>query len=244
MKKKILCIFVCMLLIATVLPTTGTLIEKTNPSSGGIELVPILDFINIKGGLLGISVVLMNSGHGTAYDIEWSMNITEGSLWSMNITLFYPRKANGGIDLLEPGDEYEISITPMIGLGQATVTFYYSYTIILDTLRNEVDVEGKQEWRDQGMVIVHSFEGEQPTKEWMKIADYLYIEGNKVLLYYVQGIRNMHNVRCLNSLSSNIEFQSACCFQNGEGLLNEGWFTKSHIESQAWEWEVELVNEN
>ena len=95
MKKKLLGIFVCTLLIATAIPVVGTLDEKNMTSTETIIYVPILNFVNISGGLLGISVDLLNSGGGTAYDIEWSMNITEGSFGPFDITFTVERNQSG-----------------------------------------------------------------------------------------------------------------------------------------------------
>ena len=44
MKNKLIGIFLCMLLLATALPATGTLNEKTVTSTGGFDSIPILEF--------------------------------------------------------------------------------------------------------------------------------------------------------------------------------------------------------
>jgi hypothetical protein len=240
MKKKLLGIFVCMLVIATAIPAVGTLDEKTMTSTGRIELVPVVDFINIKGGLLGISVLLMNFGEGTAHDMTWSMTVSGG-------LLFFPREANGEIPSpLDPDDEYVIPINLLLGLGKSTVTFYCNYTIILDLSRSELEVGVKQEWSDLGLLILHTFpQGIQPEKEWVEIDGYEYIETDdqEVELTYA-GINNMHNVRVVlgKSYSPDIEFLASCKFQNGTGYLKENWITKDIVTGGDAHWEVELVN--
>ena len=44
MKRKIVGILVCTLLITTALPAIGTINEKTITSTEGIESVPVIDF--------------------------------------------------------------------------------------------------------------------------------------------------------------------------------------------------------
>jgi len=96
MKNKIMGIFVCMLLIATILPVAGTQDEKTISTKGGIDFIPVLDLIDIKGGLFSISVNLTNFGEGTADNIYWRMNASGG-------IFFFPKSINGEIDELNPG---------------------------------------------------------------------------------------------------------------------------------------------
>lgn len=241
MKKKLLGIFLCTLLIATAIPVVGIFDEKTMTSTGGIQPVPILEFENIKGGLLGISVDLVNYGNGTAYNIEWSMNITEGSLAFLNITLFFPiSPTNGEIYVLEPGQKHKIEINTLFGLGQATINFYCKFTMDLPTSREEATGEGTQEWRDQSFLVIHSFRGQQPDKEWEPIEDFSYHENGAVWLYF--GIRNMHNVQCVNIATHTVEYKSACCFDGSAGRLVENWFTKDKVLGLLWRWEVQTVD--
>ena len=73
---------------------------------------------DIKGGLVGISVDLVNSGEGTAYDIYWEMNATGGFL-------YIPRKKSGEINNpLGPGNRTTINIKPMMGFGRGQIFFY------------------------------------------------------------------------------------------------------------------------
>ncbi|UCD13237.1 MAG: hypothetical protein JSW60_06680 [Thermoplasmatales archaeon] len=253
MKIKILGIFVCMLLIAVaVLPATGTLDEKTMTSTGGIESVPILDFVNIKGGILGISVVLMNFGEGTAHDIIWSMNVS-GGLYNnpiiKNLFLLFGgilfRNIDGKIDSLEPGEEKMISIKPMLGLGRFTVYFNCKY-IIRNLSRCDVDVEVKHEWIDQGLLFLHDFPPIlQPEEEWRNITNSTYIGGGMVKLNYTGppiGIYQLHNVRVFDPVSEKTEFLGACSFTNGTGTIKECHVTYDIVEFGGAYWQVELVN--
>ena len=213
---------------------------RTWVSHGEIEPVPILEFKDLKGGIPGISVVLENIGDVTANDIEWSIEISEGSLLSMNMTLFLPIISGGTIDELGPHQGETINIPLLFGLGQATVTFDCKYTIKTNSLRSDVDVEVKQEGRDQSAVILHKFPpGEQPAIEWKEIESSDYIGDSEVLLHY-GGILNMHNVRVLSG--SEVKFMSSCKFTDGSGVLNEGHITEDIVTSGDAKWEVELLD--
>jgi hypothetical protein len=253
MKKKILGIFVCMLLIITVLPATGTLNEKAIISNGSAEStkiinesIPILNFMNINGDILKISAILHNSGESTAYNINWSMYITEGSFFIWNTTLYLPKSKTGSIDVLEPGENETISITPIFGLGTATVTFFYNYTLMLNRSRSEVPIDGKKEGRDQAWLILHTFPEPQPTEEWKLIEYPEYVDDEAVILTYVEppdpGITQLHYVHCINTNTFSEEYVDLCKFTNGVGRLKENWFTKENVEDGFWEWEVLLID--
>jgi hypothetical protein len=214
---------------------------RTWVSHGEIEPLPILEFKDLKGGLPGISVVLENTGNVTANNIEWLVEISEGSLLSFNITLFVPIISKGTIDELGPHQGETINIPLMFGLGQATITFNCKYTIKTNSLRDDVDVEVKQEGRDQSAVIVHTFPpGEQPTIEWKRIDNYEYIGENEVVLNYGDNILSKHNVRC-HSVLSKVKFMSSCSFTGGVGILNEGHITEDIVTSGDAYWEVEIL---
>ena len=213
---------------------------RTWVSHGEIKPVPMLEFKDIKGGLPGISVVLENTGNVTAFDIEWSIKITEGSFLSMNMTLFLPIITKGKIDELGPHQGEKINIPLMFGLGRATVTFNCKYTIETNSIRGEIDAEGKQEWRDQSAVVLHTFPPEeQPTREWKPIESYTYIGSDQVLLKY-QDILSKHNVR-VHSVLSKPKFTSTCSFTDGTGILTEGHITEDIVTSGDAYWEVEIL---
>ncbi|UCD13720.1 MAG: hypothetical protein JSW60_09215, partial [Thermoplasmatales archaeon] len=218
--------------------------EETEPTP---PKIPILDLQNIKGGVLGISVALVNSGGATAYDIKWEMNLSEISGY------FFPKHANGDITQLEPGEEAIIDIGLMFGLGESTVTFYCEYTMILNDSRSELDIGVKQEWRDNGYLIFHSFpEGKQPAKIWRTLKkheyEYTIVDDEKVVNFTLDPPQplQLHNVRVVRGHdkgSLDITFLGACKLIYGEGQLKENWITKSMVESGDAYWEVELVNE-
>ncbi|UCD13568.1 MAG: hypothetical protein JSW60_08425 [Thermoplasmatales archaeon] len=205
----------------------------------GIESVPILEFNEFKGGGLSNSVLLENIGHETAYNITWSMKITNGSLLSIPITLFFPMEKKGIITSLDP-HEWEMIRIPMIGLGRATITFNCKYTIIPDSLRGEVDVEGFQEGNTSGLFILFNTNIPQPTITWVKIDDYQYIGSDTVDLEY--GVLQLHQVRVHDSDSSDILFQASCSFDGTKGTLKECHITKDIVTSGNAYWEVELYN--
>jgi len=239
MRKKILVIFACMLLIATVLPVTGTYDGKTVSPTEEIELVPVLDLTLIKGGFFGILVLLSNFGDGTADNIFWEMNVSGG-------LFFYPKSTNGEIEELNPDQNEIIKIRPALGLGIVTINLYCKYKIV--NLSCDVDIELKQEWKDQALIFLHLFpETIQPVKEWMEIENYSYFnetDTTGVELHYT-GINNMHNVRvALGSYSfyQEIEFLGACKFTDGIGILEECGITEELITGGDAHWEVELVD--
>ncbi len=239
MKKKLVGIFVCMLLIATILPVTGTHDGKTISPTRRIEQVPIVNFKLIKGGLFGITVLLLNSGEGTADNIYWEMNASGG-------LFFYPKSKNGEIEVLGPGEGKEIKIFILLGLGITTINFYCKYKIV--NLSCDTDFEVKEEWRDQPLLFWHSFpETIQPDKEWMTIDEYWYFDkkGAPGVELYYEGINNMHNVRVVlgsHSFYQEIEFLAACKFTDGVGILEECWITEEIVTTGLAHWEVELVD--
>ena len=239
MNKKIIGIFSCMLLIlATSLPVSGTINEKTGAKTEGIELVPVLDFKEIKGGFLRMSVIIENSGEGPAYNVYWEMRINGG-------LFFYSKIKNGEIPIILPGEQIELKISPALGLGIITIEFYCTY--LLESMYCETEIEIKQEWRNRALLLLNTFpEDIQPEKEWMEIEEYFYYESDtqEVMLTF-QDILNMHNVRVVSSTVSQndtVDFRAACKFQDGIGYLNECWITREIIESGIAHWEVELVD--
>jgi hypothetical protein len=203
--------------------------------------VPILDLLNIKGGIRSISVVLKNFGEGTAENIYWEMTAIGG-------LFFYPELIDGTIGILYPGQEETIQIAPVRGLGKATINFYCRYNIV--DLPYDVDFEVKQEWRDLVIFFLDIFSDRiQPTKDWMMVEEYSYFSNRTddeigVELNY-EGICNMHNVRVTYEsqvFNQGIEFLAACKFTDGKAFLYECWLTKELVMSGDGHWEVELVD--
>ena len=202
--------------------------------------IPILQLVNIRGGVLGFSVGLKNFGEKTAYDITWEMVVLDG--------LLFPDRDGGEIPYLEPDEEIRIPLKWKFGLGKSTIEFRCHYTISFNGTRAGFDVSAKQEWNDLGFLIGHSFpEFMQPVKEWKEIESYDYQEDIKakgVILNYdfIQGNYNVRVVRGLDSGNSEVEFFGLCEFTDGEAFIEEGWITRSDIENNYAYWEVELVD--
>jgi len=239
MRKKILGIFICMLLIVTVFPATGKYDVKTIFPTNRIESIPVLDLILIKGGFFSISILLVNFGEGTAENIYWEMNVSGG-------LFFYPKSRNGDIDVLSPGEDQIIKIRPALGFGVTTINFYLKYKIA--NLSCGVDIELIQEWKDQAFLFMHLFpETIQPVKDWLVIEDYSYFnetDTTGVELYHT-GINNMHNVRVAlgsDSFYQEIEFLGACKFTDGIGILEECGITEELVTGGDAHWEIELVD--
>jgi len=206
-----------------------------------IPPIPILEFGNIKGGILGYSVTLTNYGNNTAYDIIWEMNVTDGFL--------FPDHDSGEIDQLEPGEETIIKPKWAFGLGRSRIEFHCKYTMNINTTKSSFDVETKQEWTDLGLLIAHAFpKGIQPDKEWVDIDSFHYEEGDLDLYVKLEfdWIDHFHNVRVVtsqkDSSSQEVLYLGACKFINGIATLVEGHITRGDIESGNALWEVELVN--
>ena len=239
MNKKILGILVSILIIiASVLPVSGSTNEKTEGKANFIDLIPVIDFLEIKGGLLRLSTTLINTGEGNAYNLYWEMRVLDG-------LFFHPKMIYGEIPLIKPGEQVEIKISPALGLGLVTIEFYCRY--LIQGMYCETEIEIKQEWKDRALIIFHTFpESIQPVKEWMVIENYSYHETDEleVLLIY-KDILNMHNLRVVAGSDSTqlIEFRGACCFEDGIGHLKECWVTRDLVESGIGYWEVEIVDE-
>jgi hypothetical protein len=238
MYKKIVGILSCMLLIfASIIPVTGAINEKNEVNTDGFEPVPIVDFMDINGGLLGITTVIMNLGDAGAKDIYWEMRASGG--------LFcFPKVKSGNMSALLSGGIDKISVFPFIGLGIITIEFYCRFRI--DGSFCDAEFEIKQEWRDRALLFYHTFPEEiQPEKEWVEVEEFIYHDTDdpEVELMY-QGILNMHNVRVATSSDSypEVEFKAACKFEGGIGHLKECWITRELVEGGIGHWEVELVD--
>jgi len=262
MKRKLVGIFVCMLLIFTILPATGTFNEKIMNSTGEIGSIPVLQFkdISTDKNLLGFSVELMNSGGGMTGDIEWSMNVS-GGLYEIPFIkyLFVPKKMTyGKIESLGPNESGTIKIGPLLALGRFNITFDCTYTIYSMINSStcddecEADISITREYNDQGdWLIYHTFPPEQqPTREWINIEQNHYIPGGWVEfnnVYYPPpnaniGVLQKHNVRVYDSVSQQTLFLGACKFNNGSATLQECHVTLGLVNNQDTYWQVELVN--
>ena len=255
MKRKLVGIFVCMFLIITILPATGTLNEKIMNSTGKLDSIPVLEFkdISTEKSLLGFSVELMNSGGGMTGEIEWSMNVS-GGLYDIPFIkyLFVPKKMTyGKIESLGPNESGTIKIGPLLALGRFNVSFDCTYTIYSTTNLSkfdecEADISVIREYSDQGdLLIWHTFPPEQqPTREWINIQDYSYISGGRVEFNNVgspPGILQKHNVRVYDPDFDKTMFLGACKFIDGTSIIKECHFTHDMVNSGAY-WQVELVN--
>jgi hypothetical protein len=202
-----------------------------------IAPVPIVSFRNMKGGFLCVSVSLKNTGNETAYDIEWSMNMTGGLIISPKDLV------TGTIDLLYPDQEETIKIKPVISLGKSKIIFICKYRLE-NEYRCDSETESKQEWNNLGLLVINSISPAiQYTKEWVRIDEFkyknlpdLHVELKKY------GINKMHNVRVHSTFSSSILYMGACCFASGIGVINECHITKPALMSGDGYWEIELVN--
>lgn len=238
MKRKIVGIFICTLLFATTfIPLTEAFEEETIPSAKAIELIPVVDFILVNGGFFSISVLIKNSGDGTAHDIYWEMNVTGGFF-------FYPRFKNGEIDELGKDQVDMIKIRPALGFGKVNIYLYCKYKVE-NYSRCELEVEVKDEWIDLALGPMHLFPGAlQPEKKWEKIEQAVYKESppDKFVELKYKQLNKMHKVRVLNYNTMDTEFLGACCFENGLGNLKECWVTKDIVTSEEAYWEVETVD--
>lgn len=263
MKRKLVGIFVSMLLIITILPATGTLNGKIMNSTGKLDSIPVLEFkdISTDKNLLGFSVELMNSGGGMTGNIKWSMNVS-GGLYDIPFIkyLFVPKKMTyGEIESLGPNESGIIKIGPLLALGRFNISFDCTYKI--NSMINsskfdecEADISVIREYSDQGVLLMlHTFPTEQqPAIKWINIEQhqYNYIPGGWVEFNNVNypppnaniGVLQKHNVRVYDSVSQQTLFLGACKFTDGNANLKECQVTLGLVNNQDTYWQVELVN--
>jgi len=118
MKKKLIGIFVCMLLIGTILPVSGTLtIEKSSiPTSSLNNQEPVLEAeILSHVGIFIIGVHVENIGNQPAHNVTISDTSFEG-------TVIYNHRELLVDEELEPGEYGFGSIGIFLGLRKFTVT--------------------------------------------------------------------------------------------------------------------------
>jgi len=76
---------------------------------------PLIQIINITGGLFRVKAVIKNIGELEAFNISWSMNLISGFI-------FKGEKTSGFIDTILPGAEITIKSNIIIGLGRTDIT--------------------------------------------------------------------------------------------------------------------------
>jgi hypothetical protein len=263
MKKKLFGIFVCTLLIITMLPATGTINEKIMDLNDENESIPILMFkdISTDNNLLGFSVELMNIGGDMTGSINWSMNVS-GGLYDFRFfkCFFVPKKITSGvIESLGENETGTIKIGPLLAFGRFSVAFNCTYKInsmINESKLNncEADISVLREYGDQGdLFIYHTFPPEQqPTIKWINIDDYDYKAGGWVEfnnVYYPPpnntiGVLQKHNVRVYDTSSQQTLFLGSCKFINGNATIKECHVTLGLVNNQNTYWQVELVNDH
>lgn len=217
-----------------------------------IEDAPILKFIDLKAGLLGIfnmgnfkigalgfSVVLKNSGEGKAYNVTWEMEIKGG------VILFSPT-THGDFESIEPDQEEVINMVPVVGFGKPTFKFTCKYKIELGSSKQMVDAGTRQDYVGLAFLIGTSFpEGLQPKLEWKKIdnADYDSVADGVVLSGIDDGTpvpESWKNVRIHDTLSDETVYWNFCKFNaDGKGIVTEDHETKGNINNNVI-WEVEI----
>jgi len=213
-------------------------------SYGETVSLPVLNYTNFKGGLFKISVDLKNLGSKSISDVNWSMEKKGGFL-------LFPEDNSYGVINIDAGEYETINVKPVIGFGPSTVVFRYSYTTKPLKSDCELYIEGKQEWKNFGLLILNVPIPNQPPKKWVKIDtdDVKYFAPQRIdpyvqLIY--RGIETWHNVKVvLNQKSSpeDIKYQALCKFIDGKGSLTECHVTKDLIRSGVAHWEVELVGD-
>jgi hypothetical protein len=203
----------------------------------GIMKVPVLNLVNIKGGIGQITGELENSGEVTPNRINWNMEVVIPDVGPI-------KKLFRGLLFSPKQKEWKTTDTRfslnMLGLGQATVNIGYKY-ISADIMSvKEVDVRGR--------LLVFLGIIQEPTRTWVKIdpQDVVYEESQsppyiKAVNFYFD-IETWHNVRVCDSDSSDILFQGSCSFDGVSGTLKESFITKATVTSGNAYWEVELVD--
>jgi hypothetical protein len=225
-----------------------------------IESAPILDFIDLKAGLLGIldilnlkigvlgfSVILKNFGEEIAYNVKWEMEISGGSI-------FYPTMKNGEFESMQPDQEEVIKISPVLGIGKPTFKFTCTYQMELDSSKQMLDAGTMQ---DHVGVVIPGFlsfpERSQPDLEWRDINTETEVEyianhpefGNCVKISTPFIPDSWKNVRVMDSAGNEV-YWNFCKFSedplnpnNNAGIIDEDWQTMGNILSGDI-WQVEI----
>jgi len=209
----------------------------------GIKKAPILNLVNIEGGIGKIKGELENSGDVTPENISWKTKIVLPDVGPL-------RQLFRGLLFLPKQKEWETTDTifsmNMLGLGCATVNIGYKYTVH-NSSGHFVDLEGFREINVQGLFIFLKII-QQPSMTWVKIdpQNVVYEESqsppfDKIVKFYF-GIETWHNVRLHDTDSSDILLQGSCSFNGESGVLNESFITKGIVKSGNAYWEVELID--
>lgn len=208
---------------------TNTILVGDNP------ILPALDFENLKGGLLGISLDLKNSGGGTAHDIKWSMNVSEG-----NVKVFFG-KDKGEISQLGPDSKKTINIKPMLGLGKITFTLYCEYKIYFS--RDEQDIKHETPpGETSGFLIFFSNPEPKEDEIWIEVDNYEYLssQGKEFVKINVDVWQGEHKVRLININPPNNQQYGPMdlVFKDGDVEIIENWDTKPFVDSHQSRWEA------
>jgi len=78
-------------------------------------VMPILEIVNITGGLFKVTAVIKNIGFADATRIEWSITLTGG-------IILLGKETSGNILSIPAGGESKISSSLIIGFGKTTIT--------------------------------------------------------------------------------------------------------------------------
>ena len=120
MKKKIIGIFICMLLIATMLPIVTMAGSESDPE------ITADSESKLRVGVFGASImalrqaggIIWNDGLDTIRDVQYTFTITGGSDDSIDITI----SGDAGDGDMEVNQVYSISTNKAKGFGPVTIT--------------------------------------------------------------------------------------------------------------------------
>ena len=116
MRMKIIGIFVCMLLIETVLPPIGSINEQVNEKKLVTSNIPLAVSMYVKvEGIdgestisAGLKIIITNIGDEIINDIDWNLTTSDG------IIIFGDGKQGSRLPLsLYPTDETEVILRPV-----------------------------------------------------------------------------------------------------------------------------------
>jgi hypothetical protein len=118
MKKGIICILVCTLLIAAILPITAMAGNEQNPMEKS-DTEPFQQHQSIENATLEFrfnqrGFTIINIGNVTALDIWWNITSDGGLLWIGN------RHINGTLAQLVPDEPMTAKLGFMLGFGKMT----------------------------------------------------------------------------------------------------------------------------
>lgn len=118
MKKAIVCIFVCMLLITGVLPITTMAGNQQNqiekPDTNPLQQPQTIENATLEFRFNQCGLTIINIGNVTAQDIWWNVTCEGGLLWVGN------RHLNGTLAQLIPDDSMTAKLGFILGLGKMT----------------------------------------------------------------------------------------------------------------------------